>query len=123
VRVHRGVHLLAFCLALSFCGCKQEGPVHTGEASSTTRKVAEEGHIYGYPLVLTDVTRTKLTNVLYPQGPGAAPINQFGHIKTFPDATFTDVVSPDGDTLYSQSWLNLEKEPIVLSVPDMHGGY
>jgi 3D (Asp-Asp-Asp) domain-containing protein len=41
-------------------------------------------------------------------------------MKTFPDATFTDVVSPNADTLYSQAWLDLEKKPIVLSVPATH---
>jgi hypothetical protein len=52
-----------------------------------------------------------------------APINQFGHIKAFPDATFTDVVSPNADTLYSSAWLDLAREPLVLSVPDTHGRY
>ena len=34
-----------------------------------------------------------------------APINQFAHMKAFPDPTFTDVVSPNADTdaLYSMA--------------------
>ena len=45
------------------------------------------------------------------------------HVRAFPDATFTDVVSPNADTLYSLAWLDLAKEPIVLSVPEMGKRY
>jgi hypothetical protein len=124
MRVHlrNGFTLAAATIAL-LVGCKQEKPASTGEEASSMRTTGTDAYIYGYPLVLMDVTRAKLTNVSDPQGTGAAPINQFGHIKTFPDATFTDVVSPNADTLYSQSWLDLSKEPVVLSVPDTHGRY
>ena len=70
-----------------------------------------------------DVTRAKMTNVPRPLEMGLAPVNQFGSMKAFPDATFTDVVSPNADTLYSSAWLDLKQEPIVLSVPDTHGRY
>jgi hypothetical protein len=40
-----------------------------------------------------------------------------------PNASFTAVVSPNADTLYSTAWLSLSKEPIVLSVPNMNGWY
>jgi len=78
--------------------------------------------VYGYPLVLMDVTRAKMTNVPSPSG-NEAPINQFASVRAFPDATFVDVVSPNADTLYSIAWLDLKREPIVLSVPDTHGRY
>ena len=48
-----------------------------------------------------------------------APPNQFVHIRAFPDYTFTDVVSPNADTLYSTAWLDLSGGPMILSVPDM----
>ena len=52
-----------------------------------------------------------------------APVNQFAHLRAFPDATFTDVVSPNADTLFSIAWLDLAKEPMVLSVPKMGKRY
>jgi hypothetical protein len=91
--------------------------------TTAIRAAATEAYIFGYPLLLMDASRAKLTNVPHPIGAGLAPVNQFGHIRTFPDAAFTDVVSPNADTLYSSGWLDLGREPVILSVPDTHGGY
>jgi len=75
--------------------------------------IATLGYIYGYPLVLMDVSRAA-----WP-----APINHFDHTSEFPDDRFTDVVSPNVDTLYSSAWLDLGREPIVLAVPDLGRRY
>ena len=50
---------------------------------------------------------------------GHAPINQFVHYRAFPDASNRTVVGFNVDTLYSLAQLDLSKEPMVLSVPDM----
>jgi hypothetical protein len=85
-------------------------------------KIAEDAYVYAYPLVLQDITRQVMTAV--PKaGEHKAPVNHFAHFQTFPDATFTDVVSPNVDTLYSVAWLDLSKEPMVLSVPEMGKRY
>ncbi len=80
-------------------------------------KIAADAYVYGFPLVLMDSSRQVMTAV-----PGstttAAPMNQFNDSKEFPDATFTNVVSPNADTLYSFAWLDLSKEPFILSLPD-----
>ena len=81
-------------------------------ASATSEKLAHdlgiEAYIYGYPLVLMDATKQVGTNV--PKaGENAAPINQFGQKSSFPDDTFTTVVSPNADTLYSFSFLDSQK--------------
>lgn len=44
----------------------------------------------------------------------------YTHLATAND---TDVVTPNVDTLYSITWLELEEEPIVLHVPDTNGSY
>ena len=43
--------------------------------------------------------------------------------RTYPDAAFRDVTAPNADTLYSTAWLDLAKEPYVLSLPDEDGRY
>jgi hypothetical protein len=85
-------------------------------------KIAVDAYIYGYPLVLMDVTKKVTTNVPKVEGK-RAPVNQLCHLRAFPDYTFTDVVSPNADTLYSFAWLDLAGEPIVLSVPDLGERY
>jgi hypothetical protein len=81
-------------------------------------QVAEDAYVFGYPLVLMDVTEIVSTAVPKPEG-SKAPLDQFANLRAFPDATYTDIVSPNADTLYSLAWLDLEKEPIVLSVPEL----
>jgi hypothetical protein len=68
------------------------------------------------------VTARSLTSVPRPTA-SYAPVNQLAHLRAFPDATFTDVVSPNADTLYSSAVFDLRAEPIVLSVPDSHDRY
>lgn len=79
--------------------------------------------VYGLPLVLMDVTKEKATNVPKPQGLLGAPLNQFGHVREFPTASFKDVVRANVDTLYSSAFLDLTAEPIVLTLPDTAGRY
>jgi len=77
-----------------------------------------ETYLFGYPLVLMDLTKDVATNIEtpHPLRP-IAPINQLGHFRTFPDHTLTTVVKPNVDTYYSIAWLDLEKEPMVFSMP------
>jgi hypothetical protein len=79
-------------------------------------------YVFGYPLVLMDVTREVTTNVSHPTT-DSAPINQFVHKREFPDETFTHVVSPNADTLYSFAFLDLSKGPLVLLLPDVGQRY
>ena len=84
--------------------------------------IASEAYIFGYPLVLMDVTRQVSTNFPASCDDGA-PINQLGQKRTFPDDTFAAVVSPNADTLYTFAFLDLSHEPMVLSVPEMGNRY
>ena len=87
------------------------------------RQLGIEAVEYGYPLVLVDVTKRVQTNVVAPEHNGRAPINQFSNFLKYPTAAYKDVVRMNVDTLYSFAWLDLSKEPLVLSVPDTHDRY
>jgi hypothetical protein len=80
-----------------------------------TKRLAAEIYVYAFPLVLMDVTKQVST--------AKVPIDTFQHRRAFPETTSTDVVRPNVDMLPSQAWLDLSREPIVLSVPDMHDRY
>jgi hypothetical protein len=88
--------------------------------TNETPRPAETGVlavIYGLPLVLMDLTEQSLTNVAGPLAI-AAPVNQFANAPMFPSAAFKKVVRANVDTLYSSAFLDLSKEPMVLSVPE-----
>jgi hypothetical protein len=91
--------------------------------TKTIQSIAKEAAIFGFPLMLMDVSKQVMTRGKRTKGDWAAPINQFFHAPEFPDDTFTNVVTPNVDTLYSSAWLDLSKGPIVLSVPDTQGRY
>ena len=79
-------------------------------------------YTYLYSLVTMDLTRKQLTNVAKAEGI-AAPMNEFANVPAFPTADMKVVVRPNFDTLYSSAWLDLTKEPVIVSVPDTHGRY
>jgi hypothetical protein len=79
-------------------------------------------YVYFYPLVTMDLTRKQLTNVTKAEGIHG-PMNTFASLAAFPPADMKIVVRPNFDTLYSSAWLDLTKEPMVVSVPDTHGRY
>src|SRR5271155_4035943 len=84
--------------------------------------IGVDAYIYFYPLVTMDVTRKQLTNVEPGKGIGA-PMNALFNVPAFPTAEMTQVVRPNFDTLYSFGYLDLTKEPMVVSVPDTGGRY
>jgi hypothetical protein len=84
--------------------------------------VATDAYIYGYPLVTMEMTRRVMTNVEKPEGT-RAPMGQFVRLRQYPDATFKDVTAPNADTLYTTVWLDVGKEPWIMSVPDAHDRY
>ena len=86
--------------------------------------LAKQAYVYGFPLVMMyETERSAINHEKQTWGSVFAPINQFGHFRTFPNATFKGVVKPNCDTYYSSAWLDLSQGPLVLSVPDTKGRY
>jgi hypothetical protein len=124
-RFLQGVLAGAIAAAL-FAGCKTgSGNKHAAKLSLTGRQaldIATEAYIYGYPLVRMDMTRRVMTNVRYPEGT-QAPLGQFARVRTYPPASNHDATTPNADTLYTGLWLDVAKEPWVVSLPDAHDRY
>jgi hypothetical protein len=80
------------------------------------KAIAEEGFIYGLPLVTNYAVQYEYA-VDRGSSQYKAPFNQIKnetHVATYKD---TAVITPNSDTPYSILWLDLRAEPIALSVP------
>ena len=89
-----------------------------------TYQLARDAFFFAYPIVSMDTTMRQATNVPNAStAPLRAPINQFAHARAYPRAEDRAVVRFNFDTLYSVAWVDVVREPIVLSVPDTGGRY
>ena len=84
--------------------------------------IASDAYVYGYPLVTMEMTRRIITNVASIQRT-RGPMGQIIKLRQYPDASFRDVTAPNADTLYTTAFIDVGKEPWVISVPDMKGRY
>ncbi|MFI5073270.1 MAG: DUF1254 domain-containing protein, partial [Terriglobales bacterium] len=87
------------------------------------RAIAVDAYLYFYPLISMDITRKQSTNIEPGKEFGKGPMNSFVNVPAYPPANLKVVVRVNFDTLYSVAWLDLAKEPLIVSVPDTHGRY
>src|SRR5271165_472196 len=107
--------VLSLAVAMSLVNC--------GEVKKeVTYVVGLEEYVYGYPLVVMDVTREVMTATTV-SGQYTAPINQFERLRTYVSPEYKDVVRISVNSLWSTAFLDLDQEPMIVSVPDMDGRY
>jgi len=88
---------------------------------SETKAIAEEGFIYGLPIVMNYAVMYEYA-VDRDSGQFKAPFNQIkNEARVFTDKD-TAIVTPNSDTPYSFLWMDLRAEPLVLSVPVVQKG-
>ena len=92
-------------------------------SADEARTIAAEAYLYFYPLVTMDLTRKQLINSDPKIAGVGGPPNTFDNIQAYPAADMKAVVRPNFDTLYSSAWIDLRREPMVVSVPDTSGRY
>ncbi|WP_431969884.1 DUF1254 domain-containing protein [Nocardia sp. bgisy134] len=100
-------------LGMAGCGdAEDSGATATsaGAGAVDTKAIATDAYVFGYPLVLMDVTREN-----------GAPPNRFQHGDP-PTPENKQVVRLNLDTLYSQAWLDVRAEPMILRVPAIEPG-
>ncbi|MBR1003629.1 hypothetical protein ABIF65_007937 [Bradyrhizobium japonicum] len=81
-----------------------------------------ECYVYGFPLVLMDVTNGVVTATSKSEE-YKAPFNQFGRMRGYVSPDFKDVVRISVSTVWSFAILDLDKEPMIASHPDTKGRY
>jgi hypothetical protein len=124
---------IAAIAALASCGKQEEAKVEKAvdkaavEAKAAAenaareveaREIAVEAYMYAYPMVTMEITRRVMTNVEKPAG-SKAPMGQFARLRAYPAVDDRSVTAPNADTLYTLAWLDVSKEPWILSIPDM----
>ncbi|HKD17943.1 MAG TPA: DUF1254 domain-containing protein [Thermoanaerobaculia bacterium] len=122
--------VLAALAAALTVSCAREGEHVAAEAKKDAgaaaaevkekeaRDAAIEAYIYAYPLVTMEYTRRISTNTEKPEG-SKAPMGQFARLREYPAVDDHTVTAPNADTLYTVVWLDLSKEPWIVSIPDM----
>lgn len=81
-----------------------------------TRELVREAFVYAYPLLLNYKTLYQHTqDASFPGYAGG--FNRFRHYARPSTPDDTDIVTPNNDTPYSWFWLDLRREPFVLTVP------
>jgi hypothetical protein len=82
------------------------------------RSIAEEGFIYGLPMVMDYAIMHDIA-ISRDSSQWRAPFNTlFNESRVFTSAD-TTVVTPNSDTPYSMVWADLRAEPIVITVPQI----
>jgi hypothetical protein len=121
------VTVLLIAATTLVAGCGQDDSIAKAEKKNVakgvpapsiveTKAIAEEGFIYGLPIVMNYAAMYAIA-IDKNSGQYLAPFNQIkneARVYTYKD---TAVVTPNSDTPYSVLWLDLRAEPFVLSVP------
>lgn len=108
-------------LASGINGCSKNSEPQKLSADEA-KAIALDAYVYGYPLVTMEMTRRVMTNVDKVTAP-RAPMGQLMRMREYPNASFRDVTAPNADTLYTNAFVDVSKEPYVLSLPEANDRY
>src|SRR5829696_757776 len=115
-------------LTLSLCLGAAAAPVALAQSATPVTEqeahaIAVDAYVYFYSIMTMDVSRKQFTNVEQGKDAFKGPMNTFVNVREYPPADFKGVVRTNFDTLYSSSWLDMTREPVVISAPDTDGRY
>jgi len=72
---------------------------------------------------LYEMARARFNAMVNPLNPSPSPVNGTPvHRRTLIDHTARDVTTPNNDTLYSATWLDLHATPVRIRIPRIDGG-
>lgn len=86
--------------------------------------IGTQAYVYGYPWIYLPTLRWLwVTKPVNPQRVPYMPLNHFWKQQQLTDAAYRDGGTPNNDTLYSVAWVDVSKQPIILTHPDMGDRY
>jgi hypothetical protein len=83
--------------------------------------IARDAYVYTFPLY--EMYRVRYQAHYSQANPRRVPVNHFLHRRELADHTSRSVTTPNNDTLYSSSFLDLSRGPLVLEVPEITDRY
>ncbi|HEV3428581.1 MAG TPA: DUF1254 domain-containing protein [Paraburkholderia sp.] len=119
----RSIAFFRACTALAgvalIAGCASTPESVAPKSNGWVKDEVSDSYVFGYPLVLMDVSRAAATG----SAPGQAAPNTLRHAQSLPPVGASSPPEPNLDTLVSSGWLDLGREPVLVSLPDTHGRY
>jgi len=97
------------------------GPALGPMTPTYVQLVGRMAYVWGWPLVYVYNQRTALTKVPEPlivNSVPIAPMNQVVMLTNYVSPDETSIADPNQDVVYGLGYLSLEKEPVVIQVPD-----
>ena len=120
--------LVGLLMAILLVGCQKKNDAITQAEKAEkingvavpsieeTKAIAEEGFLYGLPIVMNYTSMYELA-IDRSSSNFKAPIGVVGNVAGVATYKDTAVITPNSDTPYSILYLDLRAEPIVVSVP------
>src|SRR5271169_3597650 len=114
--------IAACAIGLFFvAGCGSNDAINKAEKTeknrpsiAETKDIAEQGFIYGLPLVMNYAVMNEFA-VDSNSSQFKAPFNQIKNERHVATPEDTAVITPNSDTPYSMIWSDLRAEPLVVS--------
>ncbi len=114
---------VAFVMASHSCSSSSSSETLS---PAEAQAIAEEAYIFAYPMLQNYKTMyvQAIDTGKDSQGnPIGLLFNTINNASKLADSNSTDVVRPNNDTFYSAAWLDLRKEPVVITVPAITDRY
>ena len=108
-------------VGLLFTGCN-DTPKKSNNAAELTpteaKSIAKDAYIFAYPML--EVYKTMYVQAIDKNsGAYKGAVNEFHHMTKLLDADFTAITAPNNDTYYSFLWMDLNTEPLVVTIPEI----
>jgi hypothetical protein len=110
----------AWCPLLALLPLALPAPAPAAELADRDALI-EQAFTYGFPIY--EMMRVRWSYVEDPKNPARTDVNQIAHGRALIDHNRRVVTTPNNDTLYSRTILELSAGPVKIHVPDARGRY